>query len=963
MTGAAADAGGLGDHPIRALAEALQIPGATRVALVAEGSSVPAWSSTPGGPDEPIEGTATVAVVMVQAARELLRLTAGGDVDDVLLTSADYFHVLRLVEKPGRGTEVVHLTLQRSGANLAMARHEFRRAATVYRDGPYALGASPGAAGITVPPSAPLVVGAVAMPEGTGGGVHPRGEHPGAAPSAEAVTIIEAGAAEGDTGAVPDAGEVSEDAVSEAAVSGPVGPESVTPESVASESLASESVVPESVAPESVAPESVAPESVAPEASEPGRDAWEAGESLASAPEPAALSEASASGGSSAGVDDAAFIGFDPAEPFAESSADSVAAPQPMSRSGREESVTEALSAPDSSVGIGPDLSGFTAESFVGIEPGLSGESEAGRAADSELSEGLRPVGEPQASGQAESSASVEAGTTSAESGISVESGLPVAQGLAESGAFVESGLPVAQDVAESGAFVESGSPAAQDVAESGISVESESPAAQGPAAPDTFAPLDSLAVPETPSAHASAGGESFEELWPAAEPRSDGEAAALVEVGERPETLADTPPTGDEPSDSAAPKAEAPERPVPNLPPFFEPAPELPSYDEALEFPSPFAPEAPSPAVRDLPPSELDVPAAALELPASGLDLDLDTLSELDMPVAGVHPEPIPEAVEPPAIGIASVVPTPESGEGLEPPLTPPAQILPDFDAPPVADVPLLPIYHPSAEDGYSQDAYPQDAYPQDAYPQDAYPQDMFPADTGTQNDFPQGGYPAEAYPRNGFPPEAYPPDGYAAYDDVYQGTYDLPTQTVYDTPAEQQPLNPYGVARRPGAALAAQDAEDERALAAEDEAAHAAADAAARAVLEAGYLPGYQEPDAAWPGYVPQDADFPVSEPPPYQPIDGNPSDPPWPGETMTTSGPVGAPSGDTLTFVTSGDGGELLPRRTAGPAPEPDPGLDLPVQPAEGEVPSLFSLLNQPFTNDSPTLDRIMSALRNL
>ncbi|MDP9794813.1 hypothetical protein J2S43_003325 [Catenuloplanes nepalensis] len=150
-----ADVGGAGDHPIRALADALHIPGARRVTLVAEGASAPAWSSTPGGPDEPIEGAATVAVVMVQAARELLRLTAGGDVDDLLLTSGDYFHVLRLIERPGRGAEIVHLTLQRSAANLAMARHEFRRAAAVYRDGPYAIGSTVGPAGLPMPPATP----------------------------------------------------------------------------------------------------------------------------------------------------------------------------------------------------------------------------------------------------------------------------------------------------------------------------------------------------------------------------------------------------------------------------------------------------------------------------------------------------------------------------------------------------------------------------------------------------------------------------------------------------------------------------------------------------------------------------------------------------------------------------------------------------------------------------------------
>jgi hypothetical protein len=103
------------------LEEALGIPGARSVSLLdPEGPSVLWW----GGAAPPGEQQIGAVVTLAAAAAGLVMLTEPGDeLGDVLLTSADAFHVMRLVtDGPLR---VAHLTLRRTDANLAMARREF----------------------------------------------------------------------------------------------------------------------------------------------------------------------------------------------------------------------------------------------------------------------------------------------------------------------------------------------------------------------------------------------------------------------------------------------------------------------------------------------------------------------------------------------------------------------------------------------------------------------------------------------------------------------------------------------------------------------------------------------------------------------------------------------------------------------------------------------------------------------
>lgn len=100
---------------------ALGIPGARSVSLLdPEGPTVLWW----GGAAPPGEQQMGAVVTLAAAAAGLVMLDEPGDqLGDVLLTSADAFHVMRLVtDGPLR---VAHLTLRRTDANLAMARREF----------------------------------------------------------------------------------------------------------------------------------------------------------------------------------------------------------------------------------------------------------------------------------------------------------------------------------------------------------------------------------------------------------------------------------------------------------------------------------------------------------------------------------------------------------------------------------------------------------------------------------------------------------------------------------------------------------------------------------------------------------------------------------------------------------------------------------------------------------------------
>jgi len=104
------------------LTAALGIPGAHAVSLLdPDGPRVLWWA----GETAPSEQEAAAAVTLAAAAAGLVLLGGDGadELGDILLTSADAFHVVRLVDD--EAPLVAHLTLRRAGANLAMARREF----------------------------------------------------------------------------------------------------------------------------------------------------------------------------------------------------------------------------------------------------------------------------------------------------------------------------------------------------------------------------------------------------------------------------------------------------------------------------------------------------------------------------------------------------------------------------------------------------------------------------------------------------------------------------------------------------------------------------------------------------------------------------------------------------------------------------------------------------------------------
>jgi len=131
MPASAPDAGADESSPAAVLALALRIPGAHSVALISVGARTPIWWA---GADDPRASAPEVAA-LAEAASDLLRTTSGSAVDDLLLTSADHFHVLRLIAGPGHDSEVAHLTLRRTAANLGLARREFGALVSSYRSG------------------------------------------------------------------------------------------------------------------------------------------------------------------------------------------------------------------------------------------------------------------------------------------------------------------------------------------------------------------------------------------------------------------------------------------------------------------------------------------------------------------------------------------------------------------------------------------------------------------------------------------------------------------------------------------------------------------------------------------------------------------------------------------------------------------------------------------------------------
>ena len=109
-----------------ALKDAMQIDGAIAVALV-DYSSGMALGTLGGGHDLDIAVAAAGNTEVVRAKiRTLEMLKLSDPIEDILITLASQYHVIRpLTSRTGQGL-FLYLALARSRANLAMARHRLR---------------------------------------------------------------------------------------------------------------------------------------------------------------------------------------------------------------------------------------------------------------------------------------------------------------------------------------------------------------------------------------------------------------------------------------------------------------------------------------------------------------------------------------------------------------------------------------------------------------------------------------------------------------------------------------------------------------------------------------------------------------------------------------------------------------------------------------------------------------------
>jgi hypothetical protein len=82
------------------------------------------------------------ATILTAAEKPGARAGTGGEIDDILATSASWFHVFRMVPGAGGGY-IVHLVLDRTRANLTEARREFRNLVEADRVSSAMLAAAP----------------------------------------------------------------------------------------------------------------------------------------------------------------------------------------------------------------------------------------------------------------------------------------------------------------------------------------------------------------------------------------------------------------------------------------------------------------------------------------------------------------------------------------------------------------------------------------------------------------------------------------------------------------------------------------------------------------------------------------------------------------------------------------------------------------------------------------------------
>ncbi|AKN71622.1 MULTISPECIES: hypothetical protein [Streptomyces] len=115
-------------NPETALKEALtSIEGATGVALVDYTSGM-ALGTLGGSKDFDLNVAAAGNTDVIRAKmRTMEHLGLKGEIEDILITLTDQYHLIRLLKGRGGNGLFLYLVLDAARANLAMARHQLKR--------------------------------------------------------------------------------------------------------------------------------------------------------------------------------------------------------------------------------------------------------------------------------------------------------------------------------------------------------------------------------------------------------------------------------------------------------------------------------------------------------------------------------------------------------------------------------------------------------------------------------------------------------------------------------------------------------------------------------------------------------------------------------------------------------------------------------------------------------------------
>jgi hypothetical protein len=113
-----------------ALKSAMEIDGALGAALVDYESGM-ALGFLGGGHHLDLEVAAAGNTEVIRAKlRTMASLDLGDEIEDILITLKKQYHLIRLLSSERSSSLFLYLALDRTRANLAMARHQLRRIET-----------------------------------------------------------------------------------------------------------------------------------------------------------------------------------------------------------------------------------------------------------------------------------------------------------------------------------------------------------------------------------------------------------------------------------------------------------------------------------------------------------------------------------------------------------------------------------------------------------------------------------------------------------------------------------------------------------------------------------------------------------------------------------------------------------------------------------------------------------------